>query len=104
MFPYWTLAVAMDCSAIAATQHLQAASNALLAFAGTQFEPFCKTLAKRYKALAPSEELALPGVKQIVGRWIWPRRIARTIAWIVLLAFVAAAAYAAHRIVPMLEF
>jgi DNA-directed RNA polymerase specialized sigma24 family protein len=98
------LAVAMDCSVIAATQHLQAGNNALLAIAGKDFEPFTHEIVERYKQLTPSEDLSIPHVKTIVRRWVWPRRVWAFIRLLIVFAVIAGAILFWKKIVPMLEF
>jgi DNA-directed RNA polymerase specialized sigma24 family protein len=98
------LAVAMDCSVIAATQHLQAANNALLAIAGKDFEPFTHQVVERYKQLTPTEDLAVPHVKTIVRRWVWPRRIWAFLRLLIVLSVIGGAIFFWKKIVPMLEF
>jgi DNA-directed RNA polymerase specialized sigma24 family protein len=99
----WT-AVTMDCSVIAASNHLNAANASLGAIAGDQFKPFCEELSRLYHRLGPDEQLILPKLRGTIARHVWPRRIVRLLGWLLMLALLAAIAYAAWKIWPRLEF
>jgi DNA-directed RNA polymerase specialized sigma24 family protein len=89
------LAVAMDCSTTAAVTHLNAARTAIKAVAGERFEALVGEMQRVYATLNPDERIVIPQVNTIVRRYIWPRRIARTIGWIVTLAVLGSMAWAA---------
>ena len=97
-------AVSMDCSVIAATNHLNAATATLMPIAGTNFGAFVEAIARVYKNLTPAEELMVPKLKRTIAHHLWPRRIARLFSWIVILSLIAAIAYGALVIWPKLEF
>jgi DNA-directed RNA polymerase specialized sigma24 family protein len=97
------VAVAMDCSKDAAATHLQAAQTQLQTVAGELFDRFVKRLAAFYQALTPSEQLILPNVHYIVRTRIWPRKLARAIAWLMLLGVIGAAVWGVYRIYPLIE-
>jgi DNA-directed RNA polymerase specialized sigma24 family protein len=97
-------AVAMDCSVIAASNHLNAAHNELRPIAGENFEAFIKRLNQTYQTLAPGEAMAVPKIRRAIVRYVWPRRIARVIGWLLLLGFIGAVAFGVKKIWPMLEF
>ena len=97
-------AVSMDCSVIAASNHLNAATATLMPIAGTNFGAFVDAIARVYRNLAPSEELMVPKLRRTIAQHVWPRRIARALAWTLVLAFLLAIGYAAFVIWPKLEF
>ena len=97
-------AVAMDCSVIAAANHLNAAHSALRPIGGTSFEPFVVEMSRAYHRLAPNEQLIIPKLRGTIARYVWPRRIARLLGWLIMLALIGAVAYAAWKIWPRLEF
>ena len=98
------MGVAMDCSVIAAANHLNAAKAALRPIAGTNFGTFANDLGRVYRARSPSETMMVPKLRATIARHIWPRRIMRTIGWFVILGFVGAVAYGVRKVWPMLEF
>src|SRR4051794_34687409 len=76
-------AVSMDCSVIAASNHLTAATATLMPIAGANFGAFVEAIARVYGKLAPAEELMVPKLKQTIAHHLWPRRIARLMGWVV---------------------
>lgn len=84
-----TSSLAMDCSTEAAGNHLKAATDALRLVAGERYETFTTRAANAYRRIAPPPDAILPRVRAIVRRRIWPWRIARTIAWLLMLGALA---------------
>jgi DNA-directed RNA polymerase specialized sigma24 family protein len=84
------LAVAMDCSAEAAANHLRIATLQLQAMTGERSAAMLEEMARVYHTLAPASETVRPQVRHRVRRFLLPRRLRRWITWIV----VAAAAFA----------
>jgi DNA-directed RNA polymerase specialized sigma24 family protein len=97
-------AVAMDCSVIAASNHLKAANEALRSIAAGGFDKFAGEISRVYRKLTPPQEMMLPKLRRTIARHIWPRRIARAFGWLILLSFIGGVIYAAWKIWPMLEF
>jgi DNA-directed RNA polymerase specialized sigma24 family protein len=97
------LAVAMDCSTQAAGTHLNAATDQLRTVSREFFDEFTQQLARCYARTTPSEQLIVPSIRAQYRRYIWPRKIARTIAWLMLLSILALAGYLAWKIVPLIE-
>src|SRR4051812_40524786 len=56
-------AVAMDCSVVAASNHLNAATAALQPLAGVKFGAYVDELSRVYRKLAPPEEMMLPRLR-----------------------------------------
>jgi DNA-directed RNA polymerase specialized sigma24 family protein len=83
------LGIAMDCSTAAAANHLNAARAALRALSDESFEARVARLRAVVQSLGPDEELALPRVRSHLRRFLWPRRIARVIGWLIGLAILA---------------
>jgi hypothetical protein len=86
--------IAMDLSTEAAGNHLRAAIDALRQIGGERYETFTARATNAYRRLAPPPDVILPRLKSIVRRQVWPRRVARWIAWVLLLGFIAALASA----------
>jgi DNA-directed RNA polymerase specialized sigma24 family protein len=97
-------AVAMDCSVIAETNHLNAANSTLRPIGGASFDAFVAEITGLYRRLAPDERLMIPKLRGAIARYVWPRRIARLLGWLVLLGFIGAVAYGAWKMWPRLEF
>lgn len=97
-------AVAMDCSVIAASNHLNAATAALRPIGGAGFGAFVDQIARVYRTLSPPEQLIVPKLRGVIARHIWPRRIARMLGWLFTLGLIGAIAFAVWKIWPMLEF
>lgn len=90
-------AVAMDCSTAAASNHLQAAQQALKLMAGPDHAALSAAMKRTYQGLAPAEELRLPAVKRYVGRHLWPRRVKRVVFLLVVVGVLAAGYWTAAR-------
>lgn len=93
------LAVAMDCSTVAASQHLGAANDALHALCpdNATFNHTVARVAQNYSALAPTKELALARVSRGAGRFLWPRRLSRVLRAMIVLAVLLALSYVGVR-------
>jgi hypothetical protein len=82
------LAIAMDCSAEAAANHLRAATNHLQQLGGETAEPLLQDLAAAYQRLAPNVQALHPEIRRQVSRFLFPRRVRRVII-LLLLAVIA---------------
>lgn len=91
------LGVAMDCSTLAATNHLTAATTALAALAGENFDVLTAAFERAYQNLTPPETVIHGTVRRQVGSLVWRRRIRRLVRRLVLLAILAAIAYLVWR-------
>lgn len=91
------LGVAMDCSAAAAANHLRAADGALAVVTGGDFDAMLAQFNKNYAALTPPEPTVKAEIRSAVSSVLWPRRVKRFIKWMVILALIAGAGYAAWR-------
>ena len=88
-----TSSIAMDLSTEAAGNHLKAATDGLRRIADERYEIFTTRMANAYRRLAPPPDTILPRVRSIVRRRVWPRRIGRAIAWMLLLGAFAGIAW-----------
>ena len=98
-----SLATAMDCSKEAAANHLRAAESALRPLAGRDEQKHLDVLSRRYADLTPPDEQAALNVRRQVRRTLLPRRLLRAVQWLILLTLLAAAAYGAWTIAPLVE-
>jgi hypothetical protein len=67
--------------------------STLQAVSGERYETFVTRAANAYRRLTPPPDAILPRVQSIVRRRVWPRRIGRWIAWVVLLGAIAGVAW-----------
>jgi DNA-directed RNA polymerase specialized sigma24 family protein len=79
------LAVAMDCSTAAATNHLHVANDQLSALATTDYAHDVQAIQHAYRTLTPEEEMSLKDIRRNVGRMVLPWLIARAIKFILSL-------------------
>lgn len=86
-----TSSLAMDCSTEAAGNHLRSALHSLQRVAGERYEVFTTRATNAYRRLTPPLDTVLPRVQAIVRRRVWPKRMARWIAWVLLLGAIAGA-------------
>lgn len=98
------MATAMDCSTEAANQHLREASGALSNLSGDMFATFTAQLAHAYNKLTPTEELVLTNVRTRVGRYLWPRRIAKAVSTLTTIALLAGIIFFVWKIWPMVTY
>lgn len=89
------LAVAMDCSTEAASNHLAVGRRDLLPAAGGDLNRLLAVMREAYHRLTPQEGVALPLVKRVVRRVVWPRRIWRLVRVAIVLATLCLAAWLA---------
>jgi DNA-directed RNA polymerase specialized sigma24 family protein len=82
-------AVAMDCSTEAAGNHLTAGREQMRMIAGPDYERLAAALKRTYQGLTPPEELRIPSVRKYIRRYLWPRRIKRLIAVVVIVGVLA---------------
>ncbi|MCC6239867.1 MAG: sigma-70 family RNA polymerase sigma factor [Phycisphaerales bacterium] len=87
------LAVAMDCSIEAAANHLVAARRELMTVVGDQLNVRLAQLARVYQSLTPDEHLAVPLIKRVTRRRLWPRRLAIWSRNIITIALIALLGY-----------
>ena len=88
--------IAMDLSTEAAGNHLRAATDALRLVAGERYETFTTRAANAYRRLTPPPDAVLPRVKSIIRRRVWPKRIARFVAWALLLGAITGAVWVVY--------
>ena len=98
------ISVAMDCSLQATVNHLTAATDALRLIAGPNLDTYTEQMSRIYRTLTPQGSLMIPKLRRTIAAHIWPRRILRTLGWLIILALALAIAYAVWKIWPMLEF
>lgn len=98
------LAVAMDCSMEAAANHLATGRRELLAVVGSDLNLLLARLARAYHALTPQEGLALPMLKQAARRFVWPKRLWRTVRAVATVGILIAIGYVMYRYVPILDY
>lgn len=99
-----SLAVAMDCSTEAASNHLASGRRELMATSGDELNRLLAAMRSAYHRLTPADDLALPLVKRVVRRVIWPRRIASVARAVIVLAALSAAIWAVWIYGPMLDW
>jgi len=80
------MAVAMDCSTVAAATHLSTGHEKLTELSGRDVNALLSRLSDSYAALAPSEDLILERVKRTVRGYLWPRMLARVLRAAVVMA------------------
>lgn len=83
-----SLAVSMDCSVEAASNHLHAADKALRLLA-PDFEAQVDRLIAAWAKLTPPPPQAVKYVDRQTRRALFPRRVRRLLEWVVFLAFLA---------------
>ena len=96
------LAVAMDCSTMAAENHLREASNRLIELSGADFDSSVRRLKTAYRFLTPEEQLALKHAQDDVRRLILPwviKRLGRFAVAILLLVLIIWGSWWIYRIV-----
>lgn len=96
------IAIAMDCSVLAAGNHLHEANDKLRTLDSANLDAHAMRLGKVYRSLAPREELALTDIRKRVKKHYFPRliwRITRAILAAVLFVGGAWGAYIACRVV-----
>lgn len=90
------LAIAMDCSIVAAENHLREASERLRELAAGQFQRHVAQMVSAYQNLGPDQELVLKDVRRRVSKWVLPWYIGRIIKTILSLVVFAAALIGAY--------
>ncbi len=88
------IGVAMDCSVLAAENHLREASERLGELASDQFNSHIARLKEIYRELGPDEELAVKDIRRRVRRLILPWFIKRILRMLFAIALLAAAVWA----------
>ena len=95
------MAVAMDCSMQAAANHLAVGRRDLQPVAGDDLDRLLAEMRQVYQSLTPQDSLALPLVRKLVRRHLWPRRIWRIVRLVLILAILAAIGWAARTYLPI---
>ncbi len=98
------MAVAMDCSIEAASNHLAMGRRELLTAGGDELNRLLAVMRDAYHRLTPEQSIALPLVRRIVRRVIWPRRIVRLVRLVILLGVLAALAWVVWAYGPILDW
>ena len=91
------LGVAMDCSTQAAATHLAAATESLRRMGGDQFAALTAAVEKAYAALTPGDAAITTSVGRQIRSALWARGVRRLVRRVILLAILAALAYAGWR-------
>ncbi|HVT88010.1 MAG TPA: RNA polymerase sigma factor [Tepidisphaeraceae bacterium] len=97
------IAVAMDCSIVAAGNHLREATDRLRALGPEDFDAHSKLMGQTYQKLAPDEELSVQDVRQRVRRYLFPYFLRRTAGRLVSLVLFAAVLYGTYWVYQMVE-
>ncbi len=84
-----TIAVAMDCSTIAAENHLREATARMRELAGSQYDAFVAAMSSAYKKLGPDEEMSVQNVRARIRRIVIPWRLLQMIKLVVSLVLLA---------------
>jgi DNA-directed RNA polymerase specialized sigma24 family protein len=87
------MAVAMDCSTVAAATHLSTAHETLTELNGREVNTLLARLGECYAALEPSEELILGRVRSGARGFLWPRKLARFLRAMFVLAILVGMAW-----------
>jgi DNA-directed RNA polymerase specialized sigma24 family protein len=90
------LAVAMDCSVLAAENHLREAMQRLQALSMEKYDAHVARMASAYARLAPDEELALANIRKRVRRLVLPWFVKRVLLGIVALFLLIASAWGGY--------
>ncbi len=98
------LAVAMDCSTEAAANHLVTARRELGTVVGGDLNIMLANLTRAYQTLTPKEQLAIPLVRKLSRRFIWPRKIWTWTKALLTVAALVVLAYLIWRFRGELEF
>ncbi len=101
-FALWQMGTAMDCSTEAASNHLVSATRRLRPLAEDRLLEFTSALPAILASLTPPPQTISLAVGKPVNRFVWPRRIVRTGAWVAIFLALAVAAYAGWRLWQML--
>jgi hypothetical protein len=102
-FDHRRLATAMDCSTEAAANHLQAAELSLRQMAGGRYDALLSQMRAAYEMLLPDEHLYLPAVTGRVRRYLRLRRLLRLTGWLIFLAALTTAGFAAWWVYQRLD-
>jgi len=89
------IAIAMDCSTLAAGNHLQQAEQHLIALAAELYHPHVLRMNRAYQSLAPAEELTIRDVRSRIRRLLLPLRLKRLAGSILTVLLLAAALWGA---------
>ena len=98
------LAVAMDCSIQAATNHLKAAEESLKLIAGERFAFLTSELSKVYRSHQSSADGMLPKLKDDVGRRVGRIKFWRAVKWISIVIAWIALIYGGWMVWKMMEY
>lgn len=92
------ISTAMDCSTEAAKNHLAAAGRKLNEFGEEKVQAFISELPLALLSITPDPLLIHQRVGRQVRRYIWPRRIVRTVIWIAVIVGVWVAVHYIRRV------
>jgi DNA-directed RNA polymerase specialized sigma24 family protein len=98
------LAVAMDCSTVAANTHLSSAEKDLKILAGSRFDFLASEMAKVYRSHHAPAEVAIPSLRDYVEKQIGRRRLLRLVKWVALLLLLAILIIAGRMVWRMVEY
>lgn len=87
------MAVAMDCSTVAAATHLSTGHEKLTELAGHNINALLSALSDAYAALEPSQELVLGRVRRSARRFLWPRILSRILRAAIVLGILVGLAW-----------
>ena len=99
----WT-GVAMDCSATAASTHLDVALRALRALAGPSYDALVQILIDVYRTLGPDESLSLPLVRKAWRNQRKWRMVKHAFAIVVCLVMISVAGMVIYWLTKVVEF
>lgn len=92
------IAVAMDCSVLAAGNHLSEAGGRLRQLDAPNLDVHALRLSKVYRSLSPNEELALKEIRKRVTRFYVPARIKRVVKAILAAMLFGVSCWGTYRV------
>jgi DNA-directed RNA polymerase specialized sigma24 family protein len=92
------IAVAMDCSVLAAGNHLNEATDRLRQLDAVNLDAHVLRLSKIYRTLGPDEELAITDIRRRVKQFYFPWLIAGIARRVLAVALVIGAIWATYRV------
>lgn len=98
-----SVAVAMDCSMIAAETHLSAARSHLRELAGPDYGTFIAKMADAYRKIGPEEQMSVQHAKARIHRILLPWRILQAIKFVGSLILLLATIWLAFELWKVLK-
>jgi DNA-directed RNA polymerase specialized sigma24 family protein len=95
------LAVAMDCSAEAAANHLRVATLQLRQLFGDGVDAMLNDIAIAYQRIAPNTQALHPEIRRQISRFLIPRRLGRITFAVLLIVFAVLIWYARANLVQL---